>query len=70
VSLTFNAPTRWASMMRTSALSATLSGRNLAIWTDYSGIDPESSYGQGDVPNDFLTQAPLSFYTFRINVGF
>jgi len=69
VSLTFNAPTRWATMARASSLSATLSGRNLALWTKFSGIDPESSYGQGDVPQDFLTQAPLSFYTVRINVG-
>ena len=70
VSLTWSAPERWATMFRGRSLSATLAGRNLALWTKYSGIDPEASYGQGDVPNSFLTQAPLSFYTLRFNVGF
>jgi hypothetical protein len=70
VSLTWSAPERWATMVHGRSLSATLAGRNLALWTKYSGIDPESSYGQTDAPNDFLTQAPLSFYTLRLNVGF
>ena len=70
VSLTWSAPERWATMMYGRSLSATLAGRNLHMWTKYPGIDPESSYGQGDVPLDFLTQAPLSFYTLRVNVGF
>jgi TonB-linked SusC/RagA family outer membrane protein len=70
VSLTWSAPERWATMVHGRSLSATLAGRNLALWTKYSGIDPESSYGQGDTPLDFLTQAPLSFYTLRLNVGF
>ena len=69
VSLTWSAPERWATTLHGRSLSATLAGRNLALWTKYSGIDPESSYGQGDTPLDFLTQAPLSFYTLRVNVG-
>ena len=70
VSLTWSAPERWAATLHGRSLSATLAGRNLALWTKYSGIDPESSYGQGNTPLDFLTQAPLSFYTLRVNVGF
>ena len=69
LSLTWSAPERWATTVHGRSLSATLAGRNLALWTKYSGIDPESSYGQGDTPLDFLTQAPLSFYTLRVNVG-
>ena len=69
VSLTWSAPERWAATLHGRSLSATLAGRNLALWTKYSGLDPESSYGQGDVPLDFLTQPPLSFYTLRVNVG-
>jgi TonB-linked SusC/RagA family outer membrane protein len=70
LSLTFRAPDQWAQRLRTRTLSATLSGQNLGLWTDYTGLDPESTYGQTDVPNDFLTQAPLSTYVFRVNVGF
>ena len=70
LSLTFRAPDAWAQRLRTRGLSATLTGQNLALWTNYTGLDPESNYGQADVPNDFLTQAPLTTYVFRINVGF
>lgn len=70
LSLTLRAPENFARRLRTRVLSATLTGQNLGLWTDYTGIDPESSYGQGDVPNDFFTQAPLTTYVLRVNVGF
>jgi TonB-linked SusC/RagA family outer membrane protein len=41
VSLTFTVPTRYASRAGMESLSLVLSGRNLALWTDYSGLDPE-----------------------------
>jgi outer membrane receptor protein involved in Fe transport len=70
LSLTATAPDNWATRFRVQGLSATLSARNVAIWTDYTGIDPESSYGQTDIPNDFLTLPPPSYFTFRLNVRF
>lgn len=70
VALTANAPDRWAALFRGSSLSATLAARNLAVWTDYTGIDPESNYGQNDVPSDFQTAPPPSYVTLRVNVGF
>lgn len=69
LSLTVRAPESWAGMLRSRSLSATVTGHNLALWTNYTGIDPESSYGQTDVPQDFLTQAPLRTWALRINVG-
>jgi TonB-linked SusC/RagA family outer membrane protein len=69
VSLTWSAPERWATTLHGRSLSATLAGRNLALWSKYSGMDPEASYGQADTPAEFLTQPPLSFYTLRVNVG-
>ncbi|HEU4630462.1 MAG TPA: SusC/RagA family TonB-linked outer membrane protein [Gemmatimonadaceae bacterium] len=70
LSLTFTAPASWASRLGGRTLSATLAGRNLGFITDYTGLDPESNYGQGNVPADFLTQPPPSYVTFRINFGF
>jgi TonB-linked SusC/RagA family outer membrane protein len=46
ISLTVDVPTAW--IRRAGAASGTfvLSGRNLAIWSDYDGVDPEvNSYG-------------------------
>ena len=46
VSLTVDVPSSW--MRRAGAASGNfvLSGRNLAIWSDYPGVDPEvNSYG-------------------------
>jgi TonB-linked SusC/RagA family outer membrane protein len=70
ISLTGTAPDSWASRFRAEGLSVTLSARNIATFTDYTGIDPESSYGQGDVPQDFLTLPPPTYFTFRLNVRY
>jgi len=46
VSVSFDAPSRWANAVRAQTATLTFSGRNLAIWTDYEGVDPEvNSYG-------------------------
>jgi hypothetical protein len=46
VSLTYSVPSRYLGRLGPSGASVTLSGRNLALWSDYSGIDPETnSYG-------------------------
>jgi TonB-linked SusC/RagA family outer membrane protein len=68
--LTLNAPDQWARRFGGRSLSATFSARNLHVWTNYSGIDPESNYGQNDVPSDFQTAPPPSYYTVRVNLGF
>jgi TonB-linked SusC/RagA family outer membrane protein len=73
-SITYELPLQWARAMRASQVSVTLAGRNLWKTTDYSGIDPESNYitntaSRGTV-NDFQTQPPPSYWTFRVNVTF
>ena len=70
VAVTASAPESWAARFNGRSLSATLAARNLAVWTDYSGIDPESNYGQNNTPSDFQTAPPPSYVTLRINVGF
>jgi TonB-linked SusC/RagA family outer membrane protein len=71
LSLTVTAPEHWAGrFFRANRASLTLAARNLALFTDYSGIDPESNYSQADVPNDFQTAPPPSYFTLRLNVEF
>jgi TonB-linked SusC/RagA family outer membrane protein len=75
VSVTVQAPRsllgRFGDFM--DGLSLTLSGRNLATWTDYSGIDPEVSFS-GHASNhtsaDFFTQPPVRYFTARISASF
>ncbi|MGH7712605.1 MAG: hypothetical protein ACREOG_15040, partial [Gemmatimonadaceae bacterium] len=46
LSLTYTVPPRWVAAAGASGASVILSGRNLALWSDYSGLDPEvNSYG-------------------------
>jgi TonB-dependent starch-binding outer membrane protein SusC len=72
VSLTYSAPATLARRLGASALSVTLIGRNLARWTDYSGVDPElNQAGQNNFSTaDFLTQPPVRYFIARINVTF
>ncbi|HEX8272041.1 MAG TPA: SusC/RagA family TonB-linked outer membrane protein [Longimicrobiaceae bacterium] len=72
LSLTLMAPDRFASRFGMSGLRLTVSGRNLATWTDYSGFDPEvNSFGLSNFQTyDYYTQAPLRYYTARIDVNF
>ena len=72
LSLTYIAPPEWASRIGASSLSLTLTGRNLATWTSYKGVDPEvSQSGQFNFSvADFLTQPPVRYFVGRVNVTF
>ena len=46
VSVSYTVPPRFLGRLGPNSATITLSGRNLALWSDYSGIDPETnSYG-------------------------
>jgi hypothetical protein len=74
VAVTFNVPqslSRQFSMLQGASL--TFSGRNLAVWTDYTGLDPEineTGGGANFTQGEFNTQPPLRYYTVRFNFAF
>ena len=72
VSLTASAPSSLAQRFGVTRLALTLAGRNLATWTDYTGLDPEvNSAGQDNFNQfDFLSQPQVRYYTARIDVTF
>jgi hypothetical protein len=72
LSLSATVPETWAARtLRARSARVTLAARNLFRWTDYSGIDPESNYNLlTDIPQDFQTIAPPTYYTVRVQVGF
>jgi len=74
---TLLAPQEWATRMGMTRLSLTVTGRNLATWSEYTGPDPEvNSFGVGTTGEsswgnwDWNAQAPFRYWTARINVGF
>jgi hypothetical protein len=72
-SVRWSLPNRVASLVRARNADMIFSGRNLATWTKYRGIDPENDYtatGGGDVPSDFQTIGLASYWTLRFNIGF
>jgi TonB-linked SusC/RagA family outer membrane protein len=80
LALTYTAPDAVAARVRARSLSVTLSGRNLALWTDYSGSDPEISYGGRDPgggvtanfndSNDSFGMPVPRRFGLRINIGY
>jgi len=72
VAVTFNAPPSFAQLLGSDRVSMTLSGRNLATWTSYSGLDPElNEQGQSNfLTREFMTQPPVRYWIARVNVSF
>ena len=57
VSLSYEAPSQFASKLRASQFGLTVSARNLHTWSPYTGLDPESQFIAGTPLN--LDQAHL-----------
>ncbi len=49
VTLSYNLPEAWSSKIGSKNLSFSLTGRNLVLWTKYSGGDPETNYAGAGV---------------------
>jgi hypothetical protein len=80
LALTYTASPAVARRLGANSLAVTLSGRNLALWTNYSGSDPEISYA-GREPgggvtanfndsNDSFGMPVPRRYAIRVNLGY
>jgi TonB-linked SusC/RagA family outer membrane protein len=70
VSGTIMLPAYLAARARARDMSLTFAARNLKIWTNYTGADPESNFSTGDVQNDFATTSPPRYYIVRLNLHY
>jgi len=72
VSMTWVVPAAAARILKSGGLSLTLAGRNLGLWTNYTGFDPEviSNPGANFTTTDFLTNPPGRNYTLRATFNF
>jgi hypothetical protein len=62
---------------RAENASLSLGARNLAIWTKFTGEDPEANYNAGtnvglggNVQNNIASSSPRTYYTARLNLFF
>ena len=74
ISATYTLPADLLGIAKVRSLSLNLAARNVALWTGYTGINPESFYNGGDTGNsrgqDFQSLGPASYFIARINIGF
>ena len=68
----YDLPTGWARRVRAERLGIILTGRNLGVLTDYTGVDPEVAQSNNDTRGneEFFGTPPLRYVTLRLNVGF
>jgi TonB-linked SusC/RagA family outer membrane protein len=80
LNLTYRVPPRLVERFGGRSLTLTVAGRNLALWTRYSGVDPELNAigraGGNQLSNNFLTGVeafgfPIPRrYSFQVRFGF
>ena len=72
VSVTYTLPSRWAARAQASAMSVTLAGHNLALWSDYPGPDPEvNTYGnRAFIRGDIYSMPMTRRLTAALNLTF
>ncbi len=76
VTLRYNLPQTWASKIGSKNLSFSVTGRNLALWTKYSGGDPETNYagagvgGVGTIGLDYFNVPTTQGIDFTLNATF
>ncbi len=70
VSVIYQLSNRIAELARATGGNITVAARNLAVFTDYTGADPEANYGQSDTQNTLLTAGPPFYLNMRINLRY
>jgi TonB-linked SusC/RagA family outer membrane protein len=71
--VTWDLPQRLISRTRARNASLVFAARNVKLWTNYRGSDPESDFtvtGGNDAPQEFQTFAAPTIFQFRLNLGF
>jgi len=69
----YDLPTSLVAKTPARTANIVLSVRNLKLWTNYRGSDPESDFtatGGGDTPSEFQTFASPRLYQVRVNLTF
>jgi TonB-linked SusC/RagA family outer membrane protein len=71
-SVAYELPGTLARRARAERLTLILTGRNLGVLTNYTGVDPESAQSNSDERGneEFFATPPLRYITLRLNANF
>ena len=72
LSVSYELPTKWANAVRSERWNVVLTGRNLAVWTNYTGVDPEAAANNQDQRGneEYFSTPLLRYFTVRMNFSF
>ncbi len=72
VAINYSLPAKWIEKLPVSSLSVGLSGRNLLLFTDYSGIDPETnlSGASNSLGRDYFNMPNTRSYELNLQINF
>ena len=56
--------------LKARGASLNVAARNLAVFSDWTGVDPEQNYGENDTQQTLLTAGPQSYFTARLTIRF
>ena len=73
ISAQYTLPSSLASTIKARSASMTFSVRNVAKWTKYRGVDPESDFtasSGGDAPSDFQSFGAPTYFLMRLTLGY
>jgi TonB-linked SusC/RagA family outer membrane protein len=72
VAATYQLPDALAARVNVRRASITAAGRNIHVWTKYTGVDPEMTVGNGDSrgTEEYFGTPPLRYFTVRLNLNF
>ncbi len=57
-------------LLRSTNATFNLAARNVKLWSDWTGVDPEQNYSQGDTQSTLLTAGPPQYFTMRFNIRY
>jgi TonB-linked SusC/RagA family outer membrane protein len=71
VSASYQLPPGIIRVVRASSASVTLAVRNLALWTRFTGLDPETSYvSEQFLQTNYAITPPLESLIFKLNITY
>ncbi len=72
LSVSYQMPNAWAKALKAERWNLVLTGRNLGVWTPFTGVDPETTVNNSDQRGneEFFSTPPMRYFTFRMNFNF
>jgi hypothetical protein len=72
VALSYQMPQSWARALKAQRWNLIFTGRNLAVWTPFTGLDPETTQSNTDNRGneEFFSTPLMRTWTLRMNFNY